>query len=177
MLENSTIARPYARAAFELAQQDGNAKAWATGLGVLQAIVSDSRIQSLLGDPRVTQEVVSAIIDEIGGRRISKAVRNFARVLADAGRLRYVPQIARQFEAMQAEAEGIVDVRLVSAAKLSKLQQDQLAHGIKRRLGKEVRLSATVDESLIGGVIIRAGDSVIDASVRGRLRELGNTLA
>ena len=177
MLEKSTIARPYARAAFELAREDGNAAAWSAGLELLRRIVADARMKRLLGDPRATRERLLAIIDAVAGKRLAAPVREFARVLAAAGRLPYLPQIAQLFEAMLAEAEGRVEARLLSACKLTSAQQKQFAAAIARRLGKEARLSVAVDESLIGGVIIRAGDSVIDASLRGRLRALGNALA
>ncbi|MGI9228235.1 MAG: F0F1 ATP synthase subunit delta [Gammaproteobacteria bacterium] len=177
MLEKTTIARPYAQAVFELAQEAGDEAVWADSLALLNRIVADPQMQSLLGNPRVTQEQLLAIFDAVGADQISPAARNLVRVLADAGRLRYMPQIVRLFEAMRAEAEGKVEVRVSSAYELNDAQQQQIADDISRRLGKQVSLSVTVDAALIGGAVIRMGDSVIDASLSGRLQALGNALA
>ena len=106
----------------------------------------------------------------------SNQARNFVKILVAASRLQYASQIADLFESMRAQAEGTVDVEVSAAYELDQSQQDAIANGISARLGKKVSISANVDESLIGGAIIRAGDSVIDASLRGRLNKLSNDL-
>ena len=177
MLETDTIARPYARAVFELAREDGAAAEWSAGLALLQGIIADARMRRLLGDPRATPERLLAIIEAAGGKGITPPLRNFARVLAAAGRLPCLPQIVRQFEDLLAAAEGRVEARVISAAKLKPAQQRRLAAALARRLGKKVTLAVAVDDSLIGGAIIRAGDAALDASTRGRLRALADALA
>ena len=116
------------------------------------------------------------MVIEVAATGFSQQAKNFVKVLVSASRLQYVPQIAQLFEAMRAEAEGTVEVEVSAAYELDQAQQDAIAKGMSARLGKKVNISTTVDGSLIGGVVIRAGDSVIDASLRGRLTELGNDL-
>lgn len=177
MLEKSTIARPYAQAVFELSQQTGDAEQWSSSLELLNRIVSDEQMYALLSNPKVTEQQLLDIISEIASSQISGQTMNFVKVLVAAGRLQYIPQIVELFESMRASAQGKVDVEVISAYELDESQKNQIAQSISQRLGKEVNITATVDESLIGGAVIRAGDSVIDASLSGRLQELGNALA
>jgi len=176
MLEKTTIARPYAQAVFDLAQESDKAGEWSAVLELLQQIVDDAQMQLLLNNPKVSHQQLRDLIIEIGATGFSQQAKNFIKVLVSASRLQYVPQIAQLFEAMRADADGVVAVEVSSAYELDQAQQDAIAQGISARLGKKVNISTTVDASLIGGAIIRAGDSVIDASVRGRLTELGNNL-
>ncbi len=177
MLEKTTIARPYAQAVFELAQESTNAAEWSGALGLLSRIVSDKQMRLLLNNPKVSRQQLQDIVIEIGADIFAQQAKNFIKVLVSASRLQYAPQIAQLFEAMCADAEGIVDVQVSAAYELDEAQQDSIAKGISARLGKKVKITTTVDESLIGGAVIRAGDSVIDASVRGRLTELSNQLS
>ena len=176
MLEKTTIARPYAQAVFELAQESANIDEWSVALELLDRIVSDKQMRLLLNNPKVSHQQLQDLVIEIGADTLSEQAGNFVKILVSASRLQYAPQIAELFEAMRADAEGTVDVEVSSAYELDQAQQDSIADGISARLGKKVKISSTVDESLIGGAIIRAGDSVIDASLRGRLTELGNDL-
>lgn len=176
MLEKATIARPYAQAVFELARESDNASEWSGALALLSRIVSDKQMQLLTNNPKVSHQQLQDLVIEIAADSLSKQARNFVKVLVSAGRLQYAPQVASLFEAMKADAEGTVDVEVISAYELDQGQQDSIAKGISARLGKKVSISAMVDETLIGGAIIRAGDSVIDASLRGRLTKLGSDL-
>ena len=176
MSEKTTIARPYAQAVFELASEGGNSSEWSDAIALLSKIVADEQMQGLLNNPKVSNEQLFDIVTSIGGQGLSAQSQNLVRVLIDANRLEYAPQISELFEALRAEAEGTVDVEVSSAYELDQGQQDKIAEAIAARLGKKVKISATVDSSLIGGAIIRANDAVIDASIRGRLTELASDL-
>ncbi len=177
MSEKTTIARPYAQAVFELASDGGNTGEWSDALALLSQVVTNEDMQGLLNNPKVSAEQLFDIVMSIAGENLSGQSQNFVRVLIDAGRLGYAPQIVELFESLRAEAEGTVDVEVRSAYQLEQGQQDKIAEAIAARLGRKVKISATVDNSLIGGAVIRANDAVIDASIRGRLNELANDLA
>ena len=176
MQEKTTIARPYAQAVFELAQETSTVDAWSGALALLNRIVSDPQMRLLVNNPKVSDQQLQDLVIEIAADAFSAQAKNFIKVLVAASRLQYAPQIAELFEAMRANAEGRIDVEVIAAYELDKTQEDDIAKGISARLGKTVRISSSVDETLIGGAVIRAGDSVIDASLRGRLTELGNDL-
>lgn len=177
MQQNTTQARPYATAVFELAQAESDLAAWSEMLRLLNLIVSDSQMQRLLNDPRLDSEFLADFVLDISAERLSEAGRNFVRVLADAGRLSLAPQIYQLFEQRRTESEGVVDVEVVSAYELEQHEQDKIADVMAKRFGKKINISARIDGSLIGGMVIRTGDSVIDASIRGKLRQLGSELA
>ena len=177
MIENSTIARPYATAVFELAQETGQVEEWSAMLGILGLISSDKDMRLLITNPKVNRQQLQDLVFDVCGAGLSDLGRNLVKVLVGAGRLQYTANIKDQYEQMRAAAEGKVDVEVVTAYTLDRQQQDSIAEIIAGRLGKQVNIVTSVDESLIGGAIIRAGDSVIDASLRGRLTELRNELA
>lgn len=177
MLEKTTIARPYAQAVFELAQESGAVAEWSSALDLLKRIVADPQMRVLFNNPKVKDQQLQDLVIEIAGDELSPQARNFVKILVAASRLQYAKQIAELFDSMRAEAEGTVDVEVSAAFELDQAQQDAIAKGISSRLGKQVSINVSIDESLIGGAIIRAGDSVIDASVRGRLTKLGNDLS
>ena len=176
MLENSTIARPYATAVFELAQETGQVEEWSAMLGILGLISSDKDMRLLITNPKVNRQQLQDLVFDVCGAGLSDLGRNLVKVLVGAGRLQYTANIKDQYEQMRATAEGKVDVEVVTAYTLDRHQQDSIAEIIAGRLGKQVNVITSVDDSLIGGAIIRAGDSVIDASLRGRLSELRNEL-
>lgn len=176
MAEKSTIARPYAQAAFELAQEKGDLKIWSDMLELCAMIVRDERVSRLIGNPEVSKDALVELILNVAGDRLNTVGRNFIRVLANNGRLNVLSEIASLYEQHRADAECRVDAEVISAFPLSDAQQQALAAGLKKRLGREVRLTASTDESLIGGAIVRAGDLVIDGSVTGHLNKLAQTL-
>jgi F-type H+-transporting ATPase subunit delta len=175
--EKATIARPYARAAFEQAREEKKFKDWSAMLGLLGAIGSDPLMRSVIKNPKVSVEQLQGLVADVGGKSLSASGRNFAKALVAAGRLDVAPEVHMQFEQMRARQEGTAEVRVITAYELDEAQQQRIAEIMEKRLGKEIGISAEVDKSIIGGVIIRAGDSVIDASLRGRLRQLGNEFA
>lgn len=176
MADASTIARPYAKAVFETAMTDGRLEHWGDLLAGLGTVVGESRIVAALADPQFgSEKVAGQIIDALAGR-VDEQSRNFIRLLAEYDRLEVLPEIRERFEALRAEAERTVDVEVVAAAPLSDEHRQQLGNSLRKRLGRDVRLHVELDESLIGGAIIRAGDLVIDGSLRGRLDQLTATV-
>jgi F-type H+-transporting ATPase subunit delta len=174
--ERATIARPYARAAFAHAQAAKALANWSKLLDAAAQAAADPRVARLIGNPRVTGE---ELVDLLGG--LSKQAggedgRNFLRALAENHRLALLPQIAAQFEALRAEVEGVMDVEVVAAREIAQPQQRKLEAALAKRLGREVRMHTRIDESLLGGAIVRAGDLVIDGSLKGRLERLGTAL-
>ena len=172
----STVARPYAQAAFSQARDEGKLADWSEMLSFLASAVRDPTLAGVIANPRVDGARLLELIEQIGGDRISDTGRNFLRLLVENARLVALPQISEQFEVARFREEGRRNVDVVSARKLTKKQNDDLAKAVSRRLGTEVELTVTVDKELLGGVIVRAGDLVIDASLRGRLAQLGNAL-
>lgn len=176
MAEKATIARPYARAAFELAREHNAFERWSTVLATASSVVRDERVARLLNDPRVRPEELSAmiaeVVAEVAGQSTDELTRNFLATVADNRRLGLLPEMHAMYEAMRAEAENTADVQVVSAVELSEAQRQRLAAALKKRLQREVRLHCEVDASLIGGAIVRAGDFVIDGSLKARLDRL-----
>lgn len=170
------LARPYARAAFEYAREHDALGDWSESLQLLSRVVADDTVTALLADPRLPRARRGEILLEICGEGIGAEVANLVRVLAENGRLAALADVAAEFERLRAEAENRVDARVASARELDEGQQERLARALAKRLNREVRLHSSVDEELIGGVIVRAGDLVIDASIRGRLQRLANRL-
>ncbi|RKZ34956.1 MAG: F0F1 ATP synthase subunit delta [Gammaproteobacteria bacterium] len=176
MSEKSTLARPYALAAFKQAQQEEQIRQWSEMLELLGKVATDSAVASLIADPRVPGEVVAGTLNEALHEQLSLTGRNFVRVLAENGRLSLLPEISAVFEVLRAEYERRTHVRVVSAFELSSAQERTIAEAMEKRLGQSVEITAEVDQTLIGGLIIRAGDVVIDRSVRGRLGQLATQI-
>lgn len=177
MQENITIARPYAGAVFELAQEKGDLQKWSTMLQVLALVVSDSHMQVVIDNPRIEDKQLTDIVIDICGEHLNEEGRNFVSILIDAGRLHIMPQIRRLYEEKKADSEGIAGVEVISAYPLEADQQEKIKQVMAQRLEKKIEITTQVDKTLIGGAVIRSGDSVIDASLRGRLRQLGYSFA
>jgi F-type H+-transporting ATPase subunit delta len=176
MADKTTIARPYARAAFAEARADSMLPAWSEALHTAAAVAADPRVQSLLGDPHVTPAQLSQLVLDIAGAGLGEHGRNFVQTLADARRLNCLPEIAALFDQYKDDAEGIADVTIASAAPLDATQQQSLSAALARRLKREVRLHCVIEPDLIGGAVVRSGDLVIDGSVRGRLERIAHEL-
>jgi F-type H+-transporting ATPase subunit delta len=177
MQENITIARPYAQAAFEEARQGKKLQEWSDVLSFLGAVVADPGMRKIIQDPRVGRERLRELISDICGERLFKEGQNFVRLLIEAGRIQHAPEIAQIYEALRAEAEGVVDVDVVSAYPLEQGQEKLIVKAVQQRTGKDVKVTSRIDQSLIGGVVVRIGDLVIDTSLRGRLKQLANQFA
>jgi F-type H+-transporting ATPase subunit delta len=176
MADKTTIARPYARAAFAEARADSMLDAWSGALHIAAEVVEDPRMHSLLGDPHVSTDQLSQLVMDLAGANLGAHGRNFVQALAEARRLDCLPEISALFDGYKDDAEGIADVAVTSAAPLDARQQQTLTAALTRRLKREVRLHCTTDPQLLGGAVVRSGDLVIDGSVRGRLERIANEL-
>ncbi|WP_434983753.1 F0F1 ATP synthase subunit delta [Vreelandella zhaodongensis] len=176
MAEQSTVARPYAKAAFEYARDQQVLDAWSQSLAMAGAIVKDRQVAGLLGSPKLSSEQKTSLLADMLSDNANEAFKRFLTTLADQRRLTALDAIADQFEHLRAEYEQRIDVTVVSAYKLTSAQRTKLANALKKRLNREISITTRVDKSLIGGVILRAGDTVIDGSVRGRLNRLSEAL-
>jgi F-type H+-transporting ATPase subunit delta len=177
MSEAITIARPYAQAAFDFAKQKGELKAWSDLLATATALVNDEQVSALLASPRVTPGQLQDLMQALCGDVAGQSRRNFLHLLIEGHRLAVLPEITEQFERLRAEEEKSVDVEVSSAIALDEAQKQKIAAALKVRLGREIRLRCAVDTALLGGVAIRAGDKVIDGSVRTRMAEMSSALA
>jgi len=176
MADKLTIARPYARAAFEEARGEDRLAPWSDSLKVAAQVVQDPRVQNLLGNPQVTPEQLATFLTGIAGPALGEHGANFVRTLAANRRLAYLPEISAQFETLKDEAQGVADVTVTSAAALDAAQQQKLSAALEKRLKRKVRLHCAVDPALIGGAILRAGDLVIDGSLSTRLERFAYEL-
>lgn len=176
MQDTGELGRPYAIAAFQRAREENKLAEWGEMLVLLRQIVDDPTMSGLIVNPKVDTEQLCALILDVAGDGLSVEGQNFVRVLAEFGRLSLLPGIARVFEEERAGHEGRSDVSVTSAFELTADQENQIGTAMRKRLGTEVTLSVEIDSSLIGGVVIRAGDLVIDASLRGRFNQLSQSL-
>jgi F-type H+-transporting ATPase subunit delta len=176
MQEKLTIARPYAAAAYAYAEEHGELDAWSVLLEALALTVSDPALAVFIGHPKVSKTQLVGLIADVLGPRLHPAGHNFLQALADAGRLNIAPQIAEHFERSRAEAAGIVNVEVTAAYALSDAEQQKIEGAVRGRLGRNCAIESNVDQELIGGAVIKIGDSVIDLSLRGRLAALAQQL-
>jgi F-type H+-transporting ATPase subunit delta len=176
MAERATIARPYARAAFAYARNGKALAAWSDALNGAAIVVSDARVRSLIGNPKISSTQLLDFVADILGGKLDSNVRNFFGELLRNQRLGLLPEVAAMFEAMRAEEEKVADVQVTSAVALDDAQRQRLSAALKKRLQKDVRLHCDVDASLIGGAVIRSGDFVIDGSLRARLERLSSAM-
>lgn len=176
MAERATIARPYAKAAFEYARDAKAFDRWSQGLNKAAAIVADPGVAELTKNPRVTPEDLVSLITEFDSPKPDAGIVNFVHVLAENHRLPLLPEIARHYDELVAEVENTVDVEVISAVKLDPAQAEKLAAALKTRLKRRVNMHNSVDASLLGGAVIHAGDLVIDGSLKGRLQRLRTEL-
>jgi F-type H+-transporting ATPase subunit delta len=172
MAERITTARPYAKAIFALARQGGKLAETSAGLRRAAEVVVDPRVHALLGSPHVTAAQLAELVSGVAGSGLDEHSRNFVSLLAQNRRLGFLPEIAALFEQMKADVENAVDVEVIAATRLSPDQESRYAAALQKKLGRAVRLHTKVDDSLIGGAVLKAGDLVIDGSIKGRLERL-----
>ena len=176
MAEKSTIARPYALAAFELAKEQKDLAKWSDMLEFAAQVASDELMQDYMHNPAVDQDTLAKLVIDICGDQLNELGKNFIKVLVANKRLEMLPEIVTLYNQHRAEAERTVEAEVISAFPLSANQKESLIAGLKKRLGREVNLVAKVDENLLGGAIVRAGDLVIDGSASGHLSKLATVL-
>jgi len=174
--ERATIARPYAKAAFEYARDANALAAWSEGLKVAAEIVADPRVAPLTKSPAWSAADLVGLITDVAGAKLDAGMQNFVRVLAENRRLLLLPAIAARYEILRSAVENTVDVDVVSAVPLDAAQADRLRAALSTRLKRKVRMQNAVDATLLGGAVVRAGDLVIDGSLKGRLQRLATEL-
>ncbi len=177
MAELSNIARPYARAVFELAKASADYSLWSEQLDMLAAVAADSNIGALFNNPRVSRHALAGVFTDICGDQLDGNARNLVRLLAQNRRLHALPVIAEQYEYLRAEAERTVQAELESALPVSDTQQQRIAEALSQRMGRRVELTVKTNEELLGGAVVRAGDLVIDGSIRARLEKLATAIS
>ncbi|OOE90687.1 MULTISPECIES: F0F1 ATP synthase subunit delta [Salinivibrio] len=175
MSELTTLARPYAKAAFDFAVEKGELAQWAEMLAFTAEIARDERVQHML-DASFSADTLAEMFITVGGDQLNAFGQNLIKVMAENKRLKALPEVCEQFLAMRLELEKEVEVQVISATALSEEQQQAISDKLAARLERKVKLNCSVDETLVAGVIIRAGDLVIDNSVSGRMRRLSDAL-
>lgn len=177
MAEISTIARPYAVAAFSLGQERNELAKWSEMLGFAASVANDAQMQAYIQDPKVVSSELEAAFLAICGDRLNEHGQNMIKVLVEYGRMSVLAAISSAFEALKAEAEGTLDAQIIAAAKPSAAEIKGLVERLEVKFGKKIEASVSVDAELIGGIKIIVGDTVIDASVKGQLQNLAYSLA
>jgi len=176
MADFTTAARPYANAVYDIANETDTLDSWSDALANLAAVTSDAQMSNLLDDPETGKAEKAELVIAVLGDNLNQQQQNLVKLMAENGRLKLMPDVVRQFEATRAKAENKVEAEVVSAFELTPAQTDELVNTLKNKLGCEVTLTTTIDESLIGGVIIKAGDTIIDASMKSQLDSLALSL-
>ena len=181
MADNIAIARPYAQAAFETANEASQLDAWSDALAAAAAVVSDEQVTGLIDAPGTDAQQLIGLIAGIATQAAAAApadkVTNLIKLLAENGRLTALPEISTGFDALKAETENRVEVLLTAANPVDEATQARIVESLKQRFGRDVSLTFELDESLIGGARLQADDLVIDGSVRAGLDKLATTLA
>jgi F-type H+-transporting ATPase subunit delta len=175
MTQPITLARPYARAAFEMASTHGGHSEWAGKLAFAAAVAADPRVASLFGDPRAAENDLAELVlpqDEPADSMFG----DFVRLLAENHRLSVLPEIHALFEALKDEAERVLKINIRSSAPIDAAESMRLQDALKRRFGRDIEVVHSIDPNLLGGAIIDAGEVVIDGSVSGRLARLQQAL-
>lgn len=176
MSELATLARPYAAAVFKRARETGTLDTWSETLAFLAELLETPEVKRAAANPKLGKHGFAALVIELCGTALTPEAHNLIRLLAENGRLSLSQAIAVQFERYRAEEQGYLDTHVISAFPLDATEQASLSATLQKLLGKQLRLDVTVDRSLIGGVVVRAGDKVIDGSVKGQLQRLAARL-
>jgi len=176
MSELNTVARPYAQAAFDLAKEAKSLAEWSSMLGFAAAVSADEAMREAIDSPNLSVTEQANLFIQVCEGQLDDQGNNFVKLLAENRRLTLFPEIAALFEELRADAEGTLEATVISAKPMSEAQQKEMADALKARFNRDVVLKVEVDESIVGGAIIRAGDTVIDGSVRGKLEQFANAL-
>jgi F-type H+-transporting ATPase subunit delta len=176
MAEPTTIARPYAEAVFKLAEQSQTLDQWSQDLAKMAAFAGHPEVIGVLGDPNLTDKQRVQLLFDVTGGEVSNEVRNFVQVLAENGRLVLLPEIQKRFEEYKNDVRGVVDAYIDSAYPLEDTQLQTLIGDLERRFRRRINPHVNVDGSLIGGVKVVVGDTVIDGSIRGKLAGMSAAL-
>lgn len=176
MSESTTIARPYANAAFEYARDGKILSQWSEQLAFLAAVSKDPQMSRLLDDPRLPRQQRAELLLKVCGDQLDSGATNLVNLLADNNRLSFISAIAVEFELLNAEYEGTIEATIVSAKEVPAAQRKKITRSLEKRLQKKVTLKCEIESTLIGGAVIKAGDLVIDGTLKTRLTKLNATL-
>ncbi len=176
MAEISTIARPYAVAAYKLGREQKALGKWSEMLGFAAAVANDAQIKAYIQDPKVVSSEMLATFLKVCGNNLNENGQNLIKVLVEYGRLSILPEIYSAFEALKAQDEGTLDAEIIAAVKISAADTKDLVKRLEAKFGKKIEASVSIDPEIIGGIKIIVGDTVIDASVKGQLQNLAYAL-
>ena len=176
MAELNTVARPYTKAAFEHAMGKGILDQWSEMLTTATAVSQHETMKLVLGNPGLTSDQKAEAMISVCEEQMDPSAKNFITLLAENQRLALLPEISAQFEQLKANQQHSVEVSVTTAFDLGEQQQQKLTQALSSKLGREVSLTAEVDKSIIGGVIVRTDDMVIDGSIRARLAKLAEAM-
>jgi F-type H+-transporting ATPase subunit delta len=177
MADFTTAARPYAKAVYDLASENNTLDSWGDALTNLANVINEPQMSEVLSDPELGKQQKGELVIQVMGDNLNQQQQNLVKLMAENGRLILMSDVLQQFEVARAKAENKIEAEVVSAFELSAEQTDELINTLKNKLGCDVTLTTTIDESLIGGVVIKAGDTIIDASMKSQLDSLALSLA
>ena len=175
MSELTTVARPYAKAAFDFAVENTDIANWQEMLAFAGEVAVNDTIRSVLSSALAAERLAEVFVG-VCGEQLNTHGQNFIRVLAENNRLSVLPDISKQFNVFKADYDKEIDVDVTSAIELSSEQLDKMSAALEKRLARKVKLICNVDPALVAGVIIKAGDTVIDGSVNSKLNRLSDAL-
>ena len=176
MSELTTAARPYAKAVYDTASETGTLESWSDALANLSLLVADSQVKDRLESPDLSAEQKGELLIQVLGKNLNEHQQNLVRLMAENGRLKLMADVAEQFEAARAKAENKIEAEVITAFPLTDEQEKSLVATLKNKLGCDITITTSVDETLIGGVVIKAGDTIIDASMKSQLDSLALSL-
>lgn len=175
MAENLTIARPYAQAVFEIARDDKSFESWSLALEAMACAVKDEQFSVLLKKASSSQQA-SQMLVELLSDLLDEKIKNFVFVLGENDRFEVLPEIYQEFKRLQDDYLKVKEVELITARPLDAKDEKALAKKLEEKYQSTIRISKTIDPSILGGMIIKVGDEVIDASVKSSLSSLSSTL-
>ena len=176
MAELLTLARPYAKAAFAFASEQGATDNWSNALQMLSAAVQDEAFSAYLNRPELTPAEQVGLFTKVLGEDQSAALSNFLTLLAENDRIILLPEIATEYEQLKSQNNNSLEVEIESAFPMDARQEHILAHALEKRFNRTVHVTVSVNPALIAGVVIRAGDQVIDDSALNKLEKMRTRL-
>jgi F-type H+-transporting ATPase subunit delta len=177
MAELTTLARPYAKAVFDAAQDQNAVDLWDQALAFAAQVAANQEVKIILANPGLSEQRKAELFADCFEEQLPEALRNFLLILAENKRLALLPAISELFRLHRADLERTVKINISTAFEMTAEQQQKLIDALSRKLERKVELESSVDQTLIGGVVVRTGDLVIDASVRGKLARMANAVS
>jgi F-type H+-transporting ATPase subunit delta len=172
MSEQISLARPYAKAIFEIARDSGDYSLWSDQLEFLAMVAADPAMKEIIQNPEITEQRLTDLILDVGKDQFNEHTQNLVKLLVHNDRLAAAEDINQQFLVLRDEAEQVIEAQLITASEVDDAQKQSIETALSGRLGKKIKLETAVDESLIGGAVVRAGDWVVDGSVKAQLQDL-----